>query len=815
MPGNTIGYACPYREVIVSMDKNEPNREGYDSFSFDRTGKIIEGARLWLANPKRVIAVHREYYRPISDATERLKQEIGPTLFRTREEVRFKLDMRIATSRDRTRRIAECHFDDEKGPEQLFYSYFGDRLRRLLEVSAKSDSDDIDTRIARNKKEWETALAAELSARFAIRVELDFDVDTVIPKDTAVASDPAAPLLLVLRDRIDRTVPASFELRIARDPALPAKSALPGDRNRLRDAVADVIRQAASEEIRLFDYWYDQKRMNEVLKPRIAAYLNDFGFCVANLLVKNVDSAKPPAHAVKLDTRVPWEDSYGHPLEFRAEAIAEIHPDGAGRYDRAGRPDRAAWFERTMAACLRRVLAGTAINDFSDAAISRKNDEIKACISAEAEVIGLELTVFVGTPFLPLQRWLTVNRVRVPETTYPTAHPTIHGHFSMDMEVMFESRKAIDGFVADHARTGRGTNARLPDDQFVEDCLIAAAKEAAQLVMQTTAAETYFSTYIGAGEWDNPTGEQGLPGQEREKDANRIQAKLSEILERRYPGVGLQSLSFHRRDQHLEALRSKVAALKTIDFTCELVDRDNAGLDRTLDVYLTIAGGHATQVVMMLSKRLQDEETEALRRLIANHLRKVVSNRLSHINNDEIESLAASLTLAARDYTSQARNEIVNVVRHELQSEFGLQAGTIELTAGRSGEVNEVRLMNQTTRQGKLKRIRQKLTILQDSLENLLIERLKITDTTPEARERRRELGLRIEETEREIEAQQNEMRGDGLLPHPEAPASRIANGAGEASPPQPDSSNRPQNAQGTADPQARRSSETNWDGSL
>lgn len=814
MSANTTGHSCPYREVVASMDAGEAIRNGYDRFAFDRSGTMIEGRRLWPGKPWRVIAVNREFYRPISDATARLKERVGPVLFTTREPVEFEVQLRIGTSRERTREIARCHFDDTMGPEQLFYSVFADRFRKRLEDSARSDPDDIDTRIARNRKTWETELAAELSARFGVTVELHFVVKNTVPTDRVIASDPAAPPLVTFRDRIDRQVPIAFNLRIARDPALRAANALPGDETRLRDNIAAVIRQAASQDLNLFDYWYRPERMAKVLTPRIAAFLEGFGFTVTNLVVSRAETAAPPAAAIKLDDRISWQDTHGYPLEFRAQAVAEIHPERAGLYDRAGCPDRAAWFKRAFVSCLNRVLAGRGINDFSSETDERWKAEIETCVSIQAEAIGLDIKLFVATPLLPLQDWLVPRNVMVPaDEPYPTAHPTIHGDFSMDMGVRFQSRRAFDAFFQEFARGESGSNARVPDNAFVEGRLIVTAREAARLVMQTTPAETYFSTYIGEGRWNSPISQHDLPGHATEGGAkgNRIEAKLRDILSKRYPGVLLESLDFHRRDTHLESLRKTVSALRPVTFVCDLVDHHNAGLDRELTVYLTIADGDATQIVMMLTKGFQNFTPEEFSRRIAHHLRTIVPNRLAKIGFAEMEALAASLTEAGRQYTSDIRERIINVVRTALLAEFGLNASTIELTLGLSSETDLVRTGNKALRAGAAERFYKELMSLEKELDQHFKDREAITDTSPEAQRDRRIITDRIAERKREIAALKETAGQSGLAAPPYGAGLPGEDRQSGALPPPPRQARLSDETSERRDPERERRSEDRW----
>ena len=184
-------------------------------------------------------------------------------------------------------------------------------------------------------------------------------------------------------------------------------------------------------------------------------------------------------------------------------------------------------------------------------------------------------------------------------------------------------------------------------------------------------------------------------------------------------------------------------------------------------VYLAIAGGDATQIVMMLTKGFQNFTPEEFSRRIAHHLRTIVPNRLAKIGFAEMEALAASLTEAGRQYTSDIRERIINVVRTALLAEFGLNASTIELTLGLSSETDLVRTGNKALRAGAAERFYKELMSLEKELDQHFKDREAITDTSPEAQRDRRIITDRIAERKREIAALKETAGQSGLAAPP------------------------------------------------
>ncbi|WP_119944057.1 hypothetical protein [Neorhizobium sp. NCHU2750] len=756
---------CTYRQAIVRLELDEEAPDGFDVVTLNARGETLRGPRALLPGKRYRIAVSRDFYRSISDATRKLREQLEPILFTTRETVNFNLDLRVRTEGRHSAEIARRHFHESKGPEQLFYAFFGNEFRALLEQSARQQTGDIDRRIDENKEKWEPLLAEKLEARFGLGFEINFLIDKTVEQDKQIATEGAAPLHVAFVDRIDKDMPLRVDLRIRRHPVSKSNLALPRGETKLRNVLLEVIRKACAEELTLFDYWYRPAQMRQAIATRLAAYLDEYSYGVANLVVvRDEASRNPPPQSVKLEASVRWQDTRGYELEFRADAVARIAEDGAGLYDRSEQPERAAWFRATIADCLSQVLAGVAINDLGETQIAAYNDEVRQRISDRADGIGLKLDVFFASVFLPLHGWLKTRRVTVPEQDYRTAHPRIPGTFAMDMELRFETRAALEPFFIEYARQNGGQNSRVPDDDFIREKLAAAAREAAELVMQSTPAEIYFSNFIGAARWNASMSESPDPGFGG-VDNNLISAKLVSILENRYPGVTLVALHFHRIDRCVEDLRRLVAAVRTVQFECVIKDRlfGDGGRDRNIKGYVIIEGGSAERIVMMLNNDLHLIAPDRFKADLIQRLRVAVENRLSHATKSELESLMNSMTAEGGAFINPVSRLLKEHLRAVLETGFGLIVGDIEFTAELSAGEENLREFSNSAMRVSLGTLKDEYLSLERQFNNLLEQRQAIIGTSVEDNKRRSDLTGEIEKTRAAIQSLRERASGGKL----------------------------------------------------
>ena len=776
----TAGAICRYSDMIRLLENGEiPDRQAR-VFAFDAKGQLVSGLRQRIPMlVRRRIALRSDFHRTLADVTEKLKGRLEPRLFPTNEPVEFRVDMRVDASVGDPEAIASAHWHPEFGPEDHFYAFFAGRLRILLEDSAHHSAGTIDQRIARYQDDWKSRLERELSEKFKIGVELRFTVETVVAPDIAVNLGEDVSLYVNFKDRIDKKYPFTLDLRLRAagtdKPRLILKRA---EEERSRWLAREVERICV-EEITLHQYWFDAAGMEQVLQERLDELLADYGHRVRNLAVRRPwdetapvsgDAKLPPLEEQKLATVKHWKDNQGNGLEFRAEGVIEIAADGAGLYDRVGRPSREKWFDDAIGEALRGELAGEAVTDLDAGRIETSSSRIEARIRQKAKQIGLSIELYFGSVYLPNNDWLLPRRVLVEAKKYPTAHPNIPGHFSIDMQIRFVRRKALEPFLR-----------RRPDqteeavDKAVEDEIRNIAVESAQIVMKGIDANHYFAAF---NKWDIPISSLGTPGSNEQHGENLVESKIKALLHRRHPDIVLESVVFHREDQAVEELRRRITELGNLKYDFTIVDRfyNDADRDRAVTGYVKILDGDASKVVMMLNKGFHEKDLNGLRTEILDDLRALSENGLAFAQPGEVEGLVESLTEAGGLFLGALKKHVDHRLRDRLRENYGLIAGNIEFTPALSDTEKHVREVER--RRNRLPGDLQTLQIdqLQEQLTHLYNERTRLIGTDAPSGVDRENIARQIEDVEGKLRVFQDvqKRRRDPFYP------STLPNGAYE-----------------------------------
>lgn len=749
---------CEYQNAIRELDHDESDLTGWDIYPFNKGGQIATGWTTLMPLRRKRIAVRRDFYRSIDQAAKQVKRFLEPRIFQTRETTDFDLDLRIRIDTVRSAEIALRHYHEELSPQDVFYSVFANELRELLERSAAQETGSIDERIGRNRLQWQSLLETRLAERFGIGVEIIFLIEREVATDKIIRTDEGAFHDVYFLDRIDKTYPLYIDMRLQQSPDRTSTEALPRDETKLKNNLLDIVSRTCEQQVSLYHYWYEPQVMEAAITRQLNDYLKVYAHHISNIMVQRPDlpQTRPPVPSEKMQACIGWQDSRGYSLEFNAEARACIKQDGAGLYDKQGRKDRQTWFEEEIAQSLRTVLAGVRINDLEPDQLTHYNEQVEALIKQRAATLGLELELFFGSVLLPNQTWLTPSIVKIPADRYVTAHPKIKGHFSMDLELVFQNRSALEAFFMEYLAqrpspsTGGGGQAALPDP-FIEEQLSKCAREAAEIVMKGTDAELYFTEFIQHDQWTVAIPTLTMPHET--SGADKIEMRLREQLARRYPGVELIGIHFHRLDEDLEALRSLIGSLDVVAFECTIHDRHKkiGALDRVIKGHVRIAGGDAAQVVKMLNMDIASLSKVEFRHNIREHLEIFVRNRLATASQTEIEALARSLTTAGMQYDNETTNILERSLRESLQAEFGLLCSSIELVPELSRAEDAYRQTQEEFLLGHGKRSMERYEDLKQILAKQVSELKLITGTTSEDNYRREALKDRIREIEAEL----------------------------------------------------------------
>lgn len=761
-----------YRNAIRALSDGEEAPLGFDIVTLDRKGKPVSGLSALMPGLRHRIAIHRSFHRSITNAAQRVKHFLEPQIFHTREKTEFNLHLRISVDRSRIVEIAQKHFDEVLEPEDLFFREFARLLLELLETSAKKETGSIDKRIGANRRPWQRELETTLSNRFGVGVEIIFDIEREVAADKIVRTEPGEYRHVYFRDRIDKTYPLMIDLRLRQLPSTLESVALPREEAKLKTNLFDMVARACEEDLMLSHYWFDADKMHEVVRQRLDTYLESYAHSIANLQIvrPNSEAGSPPTRSEKLNETIVWRDNRGYDLEFRAEAIAIIAENGAGLYDREGRPERSVWFNAAITQELKHRLAGVSIVDLDEHAVERHSMEVEKGITARAKEIGLNLDLFIGRTYLPNQKWNKPVIVPIAGRPYRTADPKIAGHFSMDIELSFDDRKAAETFMNEYHQsklyggtTQSGSDSgewnALPDE-FIQEKIIELAVEAATFEMQHIDPNDYFTDFVTQNRWEVAIPTLSAPG--TRSGANVIRERICDTLTKRYPGVTLHNIHFHRADNDLEKLRRLIAALKPIEFECQIDDHFhmNAALDRKLKGYVFVESGDAERIVWMLYKDLDKLTPEAFTAQIRDHLTNFVQRKLFNASQEELNSLMESLTESGSTYDGTTRSALKTEIHNTIKKNFGLICGDVELRVLMSEDYvllkNERRdSLLDPVRMNQLERASLKI-----QYEDLLAERAKVFGTTDEDIVHRNLLTAEIEEIKKRMNTRQEDASG-------------------------------------------------------
>lgn len=759
-----------YRNAIRALGSNQDAPPGFEVISLNRKGELVAGISAFVTGKHR-IAVHRNFHKSITNATARVKHFLEPQIFQTREKAAFNLHLRIKIDPSNIVDIARKHFDEVLEPEDLFFMEFANLLRNLLEHSARKEAGTVDQRIRNNREIWQAELEKDLSQRFGIGVEIIFDIEREVSVDKCVRTEPGEYCHVYFHDRIDKTYPLQVDLKLHQEPLTPKSTALQREDSKLKANIFDTIAKACEQDLMLYDYWFDHDRMQKTIKDHLNAYLADYAHSVARLQVTPpiLANNEPPPEREKLAGRIIWHDNRGYELEFRAEASALIARDGAGLYDKQGRPNRNAWFTKTISEALKHQLSGLSIVDLDEKKVENHSEEIEQSLVRQAKSIGLDLSRFNGKADLPNQKWNQRTFVSVPVREYKTSHSKITGEFSMEIDLVFSDRKTVEVFMNEYHQSKLyqdrkttvvdGASRALPDE-FIEQQIIDVAIDVTANVMQGIDANDYITDFIRQKDWDYPISSLEAPG--TRSGFNIIQDRVFDTLKKRYPGLKCHELRFHRKDQNLEKLRSLIASLAPIRFECVIEDHNqmNAALDRELEGYIFIERGDAERVVWMLNLEFDKLSPLEYGNRIRNHVTKFVENKLFRASHDELNSLMGSLTERGSRYDDSTRKKLKVEIRETIRKNFGVVCGDIELSAKMS---DDYQLLKKERRDAAFDHIRMNQigrASLKATYQAYYNELQKITGTSEQDEVRRKSLRGELEDIHARMTALQEDASG-------------------------------------------------------
>ena len=754
--------ACHYSELVYEAAREATEKRGHGIFDFDKTGRLLSKgfwSRLASSPREKRIGVDLGARTWIIDPTARVQERLEALLFPTGERLdddspegkfKFSISMRIVISGN-GEAVASAHWHVTKKPEDYFFTVFAEELEKRLERAARDHDGSIDQRITKFHKVWQEEIAETLSSKFKVDVELKFDValepETAPVIDVGCKSD--AGFEVAFKDRIDKAYP--FKATISLVGLGGAAADFPKTPDRQRTLLKGLIKGIMQEDFSLYDYWYRFDDFERNFRKRLSLALAPYGRSASEVAVERAPGA--PALLEQTSTTCSWSDAYGEALPFHATGHVEIAQDGAGKYDRAGRPDRAAWFHKALDEELKLALAGRSVSTIEEHDLGPLKEKIRLGMSARAQALGLLIEPFIGNPALPYREWERTSFIEIEDKNYVTADPKISAGFSMAVSVEFKSRAALEPFL-ENARNdldNEGVNARIENE--IRQIAIGAAAR----TLKQTGPDEYFINFT---KWNSPIPGLGAPVADRTGES-KVESEIRRILKERHPLIGFKGVKFHRTDRCLENLRNQLKNISTLEIYVDMKDRlaNNAAYDRRVEVTAFITGGDPERAVQMLHKGYDEMDGAVFKKTISDELRKEARNALFGADDYDFRSLISS-SITDSVQARQLRQRIEQRLAGFLADKFGLVAD-VRLYAEATRLEEEIRDTGELALTAPLKVVQKDMKTLVEEYDLLADRHKEVLGNGPKEIAERSHIEERQQEILARLAERTSEVRGE------------------------------------------------------
>lgn len=765
------------KQLVFSAAPDAKEYPGLVITDFDEKGAIASRNpfSLFFGGPRKRIGVLTRQHRqgdvtgPLHDFLEERLLRTGETIKREKDAgFRFTVEMSIGTDSD-AEAIARAHWHPTMRPFKYFIHEFGRKLKSLLESEAERSDMSIDQNIAANHQAWQKYIANELSRKFHVDVAIFFRVPPEPSPNVRVqiGRPGSSSQKFLFKDSVDEGVVIPVTAHIAPHPDASVLETFPKDEAGQNSLLVNLIYRILSESFLLAEYWYDVDGLTERLTAALNARMARYGRRVISLNITGSDNV--PEMQVRAECNCTWRDSYGVELPFPVTGFVSIASDGAGKFHRAGRPDREDLFRSWIDDELRRALAGMTVIDLSETVLEDVKAQIAKRLEERAQGLGLTIEPFLAEPRLPFENWTRLNLIEIePDPPYRTAHPKISAEFSTSIQLKFRSRKALKPFVEQLKTDSEWTSEDF--DARVESQLKAIAIDATKLVMQGVSAEDYFSNFT---RWDLSLPSVSAPALEDEHGESQVRKKIVEMLKAFNADIEVAEIRFHRTDTVVEKLRNLIGRMGRISVNVPIKDRVHFDqrYDRTVKLHVNVISGVPEMLVTMLMGGVQDRSENELATSIRTTLIDETEIALDKATYNQLESLIDSLAFEVEAGEGSLRALLTERLKRKLKDVHGLETD-ITMHVG----LTEYEVLARTSnfgRAGMIESARQlEQRMLFEELETLTADRAALTNQSSDSLAQHERISKRIEVIKKQLA--ENADQGGPATPSPIVDAARI-----------------------------------------